>query len=500
MLGGKSAFWRTALTLGIGAGLSIACNGGPTGAPAAPPGSSTDGKAEKWADAVLHQAEYATASVRLTVYSDGSALVTDERPLTLEAGSQVARWPRVAATTDIRGALLEVPGATTVRQRFRYDPVEREKLLARYHGKEVQLFSPEASQTITATLYVTPSGPLYKVDDKVYVDPPGKLILPGLADAALEPTLEFMVMSPAPWSGRATASYVAGNMDWSSEYTLVTDEKQAKGRFAHWAALTNKSGAQFVDADLTLVAAGAGRGGPRPYPMMAEGAIAGMAPRAAPMPFMDVAAERFATRYQFHLPDKVTLERDSEERLLLGDGNDVAITRAFRIESGVAPYLQPEPELPVKARVRLTIENTKDNKLGVPLPAGRLTVFTPNKQGTVAISGETGIPDTPDDQKLLLELGEAFDITAKRTQTDFKEFPDAKEVAHRIVLKNKMDEASVVEVIENLPGDGTMLEKTLEVEKISTSQIRFKPQVPAGGEVTLTYRVRINEPQKPRYN
>lgn len=496
MLCGKA---RLALALGVG-GFSVACNGAPPGAPGRPGGPETGIKQGQWEDVALRPAEAATASIRLTIYADGAALVTDERPLALEGGAQIASWPGVAATTDTRGALLDAPGATTVRQRFRYDPVARDKLLQRYHGKEVQLFSPEASQTITATLHVTPAGPLYKVGDKVYADPPGRLILPGLSDAALEPTLEFMVVAPAPWTGRATASYVARQMDWGSEYTLVTDGKQANGRFAHWAALTNKSGALYVDADVTLVAGGAGRRGPRPYPMMAEGRayIGGGMPAAAPMP-ADVTAERFATRYQYHLPDRVTLERDAEDRLLLGSGIDVALNRSFRVEGGVAMHPEPQPELPSKARVRLTIENTKANKLGVPLPAGPITVFTPNKQGTNAIAGETGLPDTPDGQKLLLELGEAFDVTSKRTQTDYKEFPDAREVAYKFELKNKMDEDVTVDLIQHIPGDWTILEKSMDFEKTSASQIIFKPRVRAGGETIVTFRVRINEPQKPRF-
>lgn len=491
---------RMAIALGLATCLSAACNGGPSGPPAPPTPPTHEVKQTRWEDSDLRLAEAATASVRLTIYADGSALVSDERPLALEGGAQIAAWHGVAATTDPRGALLQAPGATTIRQRFRYDPVEREKLLQRYHGKEVQLFSPEASQTITATLYVTPSGPLYKVGDKVFVDPPGRLILPGLSEAALVPTLEFMVVAPEPWSGRATASYVATGMDWTSEYTLVTDEKQQRGRFAHWAALTNKSGTKYQDADVTLVAGSAGRhGGPRPYPM-AERAYGGAMPMAAPAPAApDVAAERFATRYQYHLPDRITLERDSEDRLLLGDAADVAIDRAFRFESGVGMGPEPEPELPAKARVRLTIENSQANKMGVPLPSGRITVFTPNKQGMIAIAGETGIPDTPDDQKMLLELGEAFDVTVKRTQTDFKEFEDAMEAAYKLVLKNKTDEDVVVEVIQHIPGDWRMLEQSMDFEKKSASQIVFKPRVPAGGEATVTFRVRIHQPGKPRF-
>lgn len=483
---------RMAVALGLCTAFPAACNGGPAGPPGPMP---PEIKQTRWDESARRTAGEAT--IRLTIYSDGSALVTDERPLALEGGPQVALWPGVAATTDPQAALLDVPGATTIRQRFRYDPAERSKLLQRYDGKEVQLFSPEASQTLTAILRVTPSGPLYKVGDRVYVDPPGKLILPGLDEASLVPTLEFMVVAPAPWTGSATASYVAGGMAWSSEYTLVTDAKQSSGRFSHWAAITNRSGARFQDADVTLVAGGAGRNrGPRPLPLGAERAYAG-APAAAPAP-VDVPAERFAARYQYHLPERITLDRDTEDRVLLGEGREIAVTRSFRYERWVGIGPEPEPEQPTKAQVRLTIENSKANRLGVPLPAGRITVFTPGKQGTVAIAGETDLPDTPEDQKLILGLGEAFDVTVKRTQTDYREFEDAREAAYQIVVSNKMDEDVVVDVIQHIPGEWRMLEQSLAFERETASRIVFRPRVPAGGKATISFRVRINEPRKPQ--
>ncbi len=484
-----------AACLGAAIGAVSACGA----SPASSPGSSGEGgltrlpDATAWATLPLRAAPADAASLALTLYSDGWAMVSDSRPLTLAAGTQVARFAPVAVTTDARGALLEAPG-TLVGTRFRYDAGSRDKLLERFDGKRVEIFSPEASQTLVGTLIAAPAGPLIKIGDRLYTEPPGKLILPGLGDLALQPTLDFLVAGKEAWSGTATASYLANQIGWTCEYTLTTDKLQSSGNLSQWAAMRNGSGATYRDAQITLVVGESQRGGhpPGPYPMRAYAPGTGAMAEHA-----DVAAERFAVRYQYRLPERLTLGREAEPRVLLGGDRRVAIARTFRVEEGVAIYRMTEPELPVKARVRLTIENTEAAGLGIPLPVGRIAVFTPDARGKLQLAGEASIPDTPKDQKLLLDLGEAFDVTAKRTQTAFKEFPDAKELAYRIVLKNTSDAPVTVDVIENMPGDWSMLSQSHDFERISTSQIRFRPEVPAGGETVVTYAVRINEPKKP---
>jgi hypothetical protein len=420
-------------------------------------------------------------------------MVTDSRQVDLAAGSQIVRFMPVATTTDPRGAILESGGMAT-GVALRHDAASREKLLDRFDGQRVEIFSAEASQILAGTLRMTPAGPLVEVGEKLYAEPPGNLILPGAGALALRPALDFAVSASSAWSGPATASYLASGLGWACEYTLRTDTIQTKGQLSQWAALRNQAGLAFRDAQITLVAGDARRGGghpPRPYLMRA------MAPGAPAADVAEVAPESFAVRYMFRLPGRLTLDRGDETRILLGGPpREVTIVRELRVEEGVVMFRQADAELPAKARARLVLENTERAGLGIPLPAGRVTVYTPDRRGKPQLAGEAGMPDTPSGQRILLDLGEAFDVTARRTQSHFAEFPDAKEVGYRIVLKNASDAAVTVDVIENVPGDWRMLNSSHEFERVHASQIRFRPGVPAGGETVLTYTVRINEPRK----
>ncbi|MBM3271308.1 MAG: DUF4139 domain-containing protein [Candidatus Sericytochromatia bacterium] len=443
------AGWRGLVAcIAGGAGATSACGA----QPASPPGFPGGEAAADWAHSPLLAAGATGSDVGLTLYSDGWGLVSDARPVTLVAGAQVARFEGVATTTDPRGALFEAPG-TVAGVRFRNDAANRERLLDRFDGQRVEVFSAEASQTLAGILRMTPAGPLFQVGDRLYTEPPGTVILPGHGALAVRPALDFLVRAGHAWSGTATASYLAGQLGWSCEYTLTTDVRQGAGHLSQWAAMSNGSGLTYRDASVTLVAGATRRGGGFPPPMPMRTMAPGMAGAEA----ADVAPERFAVRYLFRLPQRMTLERDDQARVLLSGERAVPITRTFRLEEGVAPFRHPDPDLPAKARVRLTLENTEAGGLGIPLPAGRVTVYTPDARGRRQLAGESAIPDTPVDQRILLDMGEAFDVTARRTQTSFTEYPDAKEIGYRSQLRNQTDAAVTVEVYENIPGDWRLL-------------------------------------------
>lgn len=451
------------------------------------PGSSSVSIAQsspRWEGLPLRAAE--TTAFGLTLYADDWALVSETARVSLTPGEQIVSLSPVAAQTEARGAYLQIP-ATVSDKRFRYDLQSRERLMERYHGRTVEIVS--ASGSIDATLLMTDSGPVYRIGDRLTPDPGGRVVYPPLPDLAVEPTLEWIVTLGAPWSGTATASYVVNRIGWQSEYTLMTDADQTRGDWSQWAALSNQSGGRFPDAQITLVAGDVRRESRPPVPM--NGGFRAYAMDKAP-------AESFAARYQYRLPERITLERNSEPRLTLARAEGVPLTRSFLVSSAVNLYRDATPELPRKAQIRLTIPNTEAANLGKPLPAGKVTVYTPNRQGVQAVAGEPMIPDTPKRQPLILNLGEAFDVTAERKQTQYEVTDEGARLAYSITVRNQLDRAVTVDVSEHLPGDWTVLANSHPYDRPSASELRFRPSVPAGGEVVITYSARVRTPDMRR--
>ena len=103
-----------------------------------------------------------------------------------------------------------------------------------------------------------------------------------------------------------------------------------------------------------------------------------------------------------------------------------------------------------------------------------------------------------------VQSGGAFDITAERVQTDWNQeqlppvrrgMPNRQRVtaAYRVTITNAKAEAVNVDVREAHFGSWKIMESSVSAEKLSSTESRFRVQVPAGGEATLTYTVQIEQ-------
>src|SRR5262249_4181411 len=73
-----------------------------------------------------------------------------------------------------------------------------------------------------------------------------------------------------------------------------------------------------------------------------------------------------------------------------------------------------------KVDVYVRFKNEKSNHMGMPLPKGKVRVYKQDDaDGTLEFIGEDLIDHTPRDEKVLVKLGQAFDVVGERKQTDF---------------------------------------------------------------------------------
>jgi hypothetical protein len=111
--------------------------------------------------------------------------------------------------------------------------------------------------------------------------------------------------------------------------------------------------------------------------------------------------------------------------------------------------------------------------------------------------GEDHIDHTPRNETVRLKLGDAFDVTAERTQTDFRRsagegrYSSVLESAYQIVLKNAKQQVVTVKVREPVPGDWTMVSESQPHIKAASNVAEWQVPIPADGKAVLSYRVRV---------
>ena len=63
----------------------------------------------------------------------------------------------------------------------------------------------------------------------------------------------------------------------------------------------------------------------------------------------------------------------------------------------------------------IKFSNSRDNKLGLPLPKGTIRTFKQDdSDGSLEFVGEDSIDHTPKDEDVKLKIGNAFDLVVKK--------------------------------------------------------------------------------------
>ena len=443
--------------------------------------------------------------VAVTIYNDNLALIKDTRRVTLAKEANHLAWREVSAkmrpeTAQLRN-LSNPAGFRLLEQNFDFDLLTPLKLLEKYLGQEVSVIRTHPTTGIesreTATVLATNNGVVLKFADRIETGAPGRLAFAGVPDSLRDkPTLVISLINPVAGAQELELSYLSGGLSWRADYVAELNASDAALDLNGWVTLTNQSGAAYPNAKLQLVAGDVNRVRDLPSP----------APRAVMAKMQDMAAANEMQQeslFEYHLytlPRPTTLAENQTKQVALLSASAVPVRKEFLLQGANYYYSSQHGEIGQKLKVGVFVEfkNSTDNKLGLPLPKGVVRVYKKDSAGNAQFIGEDSIDHTPKNETVRLKLGEAFDVTADKKQTDFQKIGGTGrynyvfESAYEIVLKNAKTEAVTVTVREPMPGDWTMVSESYPHQKAAAGTAEWQIAVPAEGQTTLTYRVRVS--------
>jgi hypothetical protein len=425
--------------------------------------------------------------VALTVYNDNLGLVKDARIIQLTNGNNILRFDDVAAQIDptsVHFRAVEHPNdVALLEQNYQYDLADAERLLARYLNRAVTVALKDgASQNGTLLSFdggslVLSDGGGVRIVNRGEVKSISLGELPG--GVVVKPTLVWDIASNRSGRELIEVSYLTTGISWHAEYVAVASADDKALELTGWVSIDNQSGATYDNARLKLVAGDVNRVQPEMPPM----------PRRTVM-MMDGAADakQFAEEafFEYHLYtlDRPATVRDRETKQL-----SLFPAATAKVEKKMTYDGQRRPKDVV---VSLELVNSEANDLGMPLPKGVVRVYKKAADGAQEFVGEDRIDHTAKDEKVRLTLGNAFDVVGERTQTDFQRLDDRNyKQSVKVEIRNHKSEAAQVNVIEHLPGDWDVTEKSHDWKKVDAHTIEFPLNVPAGGAVTVTYTARV---------
>ncbi|WP_414660027.1 DUF4139 domain-containing protein [Horticoccus sp. 23ND18S-11] len=461
-------------------------------------------------------ASTAFAQPALTVYNQGFAVVRERVPLDLKAGENAFTFAGATAMLEADSVVLRDPaGKVALRvleQSYRADVMSQGVLLALNEGRAIDfLVRDQNAKEYTVSGKVIRSGyapggeqsaPIIEVDGKLRFSLPGEPLFPTLpGDGVLKPTLTWKIGVAQPAKLEAELAYITGGLSWQSAYNLVAPEKGNQLDVVGWVTVNNQSGKVFENAAVKLMAGDVNKiapkaargGGPVRMEMMA-------------MASMDAAVteKAFDEFHLYTLPRAVTL-RDRETKqveFMRATGVTAPVIYVFDGASNYGTYrggMMRDPGFGTQGNTKVWVmrefKNSEENKLGLPLPKGRLRFYRrDDADGRIEFTGESELDHTAKNEMIRVKTGDAFDVVGERIRTNFNgnNRQDFAEEDFEIKVRNRKAEPVTVRIVEHLYrwNNWRIVQQSDEFTKKDAQTIEFNVTVPPDTQKTVTYRVR----------
>lgn len=484
---------------------------------------------------------FASAETSLTIYNQNFGVVRDSVPLDLQQGINQVHFSETTAHLEPDSVILRDPKSgmklSIVEQNYRADPVSSGLLLNLNEGKEIEFFIKEpnkpdrivkgkiirsgyqmhnqaAMQRYGNRYYQSQmamsSGseqPVIEVDGKLQFSLPGEPIFPALADdTILKPTIDWRIHAEKAAKLDAELCYVTGGMSWEADYNVVSPEKGDDISVTGWVTIDNQSGKTFKEAKLQLIAGDVAKvqdqsGGSYARPAMAFAA-------ADEFRAPSVKEKAFDDFHLYTLPLPTTLHDRETKQVEFVRTEGVKSQRIYVYKGA---YIDPNQyrnwnmrqirndegfgsESNPKVWIVREIKNSEANRLGMPLPKGRVRFYRQDEDGRLQFVGEDLIDHTPRDETLRLHTGNAFDLVGERKRTNFRSDSSNHWVDETFEIKvrnHKKDDTVEIRVVEPLyrATNWEIREPSNTFLKKDSQTIEFRIPLKPDEERVVTYTV-----------
>jgi hypothetical protein len=434
--------------------------------------------------------------LNVTIYNGGASLIHDRRRVTFAKGLNRIAWRDVSGMLDPTSAVLRSltsgSALAVVEQNFDFSLLTPSSLLAKYVGRNVTVIHdvaiPGYPRRERARLLSNNDGVVLQYADRIETSLDGSHLvfdaIPG--DLRDRPTLLLDLESSRPGPQDVDLAYMSSGLGWQADYVGTVSSDKTHMDLNGLVTLTNTSGTTFPNARLQLVAGNVNLNEPViPSPTNDVYSVNGAQPA--------MQQENYFEYHLYTLARPTTIANGQTKQVALLSARNVAIHETLELRGSGSYYSNANADLGAKLPVGAYVTFTnKGGDLGIPLPGGLVRLYANDSHGTSQFLGSDRIDHTPKNEDVRLHVGDSFDVSANKKQTDFKAIGNCTyESSYDIRLANAKDVPQVVDVVEPIPGDWSILSENVPHQKTSSATSTWHIRVPADSNTTLTYRARV---------
>lgn len=461
-------------------------------------------------------------SIELTVYSEDFGMVREVRPLQLAKGANKLGLVEVSKQLDPESVLLRWQGSNAsnlpqiIAHAYDIGVGSGDQLLKRYVGQPVTLVryadNGRESERQTGTLMNVNGGGqvVLQSEGNFYVNPPGTIVAPASNRIVTIPQLSIQADSPSVQTAPLEVAYLTRGLSWNSDYVATLSPKNNSLALECWATVTNRTGTDYPDANVTLIAGTPNRAA-RPaeeYQQqgnMVAGDSAVRFPRhmaalpPAPMAAPNLAGGAPSTVGDFHaykIARPTTVVQEQMNRLLLLSSKNVPVLRDYSAQPPTLSawdegyYGNQSATQHGDVAQAITFWNKPKDGLGAPLPTGTMRVYEPDSSGSLRYAGAAEVQNTPKDQKVNLTLAKAFDVfTEWRLVKSQKLNKHTERKQVELILHNEKAAPVTLRIVQDFGGHWKVIAEPSKHVNLNASRAQWTATLPAGSQVHFAYTV-----------
>jgi len=473
------------------------------------------------------------ADPALTVYNQQFAVVRETIPLDLKQGLNQIQFTGTTAQLEPESVMLRDPSGQrllrVLEQNYRADPVSLEALMQRYEGQTIdfEIHNGDRVETVSGKIVRAeaavpaqwfnqsayfaqpqPPGvaqPIIEVAGKLRFGLPGTPLFPGLGPGMiLQPTLDWTIETDRAGPVNAELAYVTGGFNWNADYNFVQTDAN-KLDIIGWVTLENRSGKQFENARVKLMAGDVNKLQPQNGATSGRIRFGGNAGLGGFGAAPQVVEKTFDEYHLYTLQRPVTIHGSESKQVEFVRANNVKAETLYIYDGAkidASRYQGWQPEAIRQDASYGTVSNRKvwvmrefvnsdANHLGMPLPKGRIRFYRRDTDGRLEFTGEDAIDHTAKDEKIRVFTGSAFDLTGERRRTVFHNDMNRQSMdeGFEIKVRNHKKEPAEIRVVEHLYRWSTwdIATSSVPYTKTDAQTIEFHVSLQPDEEKTVTY-------------
>jgi hypothetical protein len=447
----------------------------------------------------------------------GYALVTEQRRVTIPAGTAILRFEGVAGGILAESAIVTGLPAGVSEKNLDADLLSPRSLYDRSLNRPVSIrrtYPDGRIVTEPAVIRSAAEGAMV-VQTRDGIEAlqcsglPEAIVYDGIPPGlSAKPTLSVQTTSPQAYQATVTLSYLAWGFDWQANYVVEMAEGGRSARLFAWVTLANGDVTSFADAQTSVVAGDVNRESraddvddppdpelyvaceaaeapppppppaPPPPPPVMEMAMA-----RAPAQDIVVTGSRMAVQEDlgdlklYRVPFATTVAANAQKQVAMIDKAGVPV--------GVIYATTVRYDSLSTTMVTLTARNRVADGLGLPLPAGPVAAFEPGGRGLLLI-GEGSLDDKAIGEDVEIAIAEATQVTAEVVQIGSDDAGDRRSYAVTVRNANPWPVTHRLRIAKN---DDQRFRKTSARLVQEDGFTVWRTTIPANGERSLRYRI-----------